>query len=91
MTSTSRQWPDALPTTNQLRWACRRGLLELDLLLKSYMDQVYEQLTDQEKRKFLTMLDMQDQEMLEMLMGKTNPNDKELAELLTRIRGCLGN
>ncbi len=91
MTLTSGQWPDALPTTNQLGWACRRGLLELDLLLKSYMDEVYEQLTDQEKRKFLTMLDMQDQEMLEMLMGKTNPNDKELAKLLTRIRECLGN
>jgi len=91
MTSTSGQWPDTMPTTNQLRWTCRRGLLELDLIPKSYMDEVYEQLTDQEKRKFLTMLDMQDQEMLEMLMGKTNPNDKELAELLTRIRECLGN
>lgn len=86
---TSRQWPDALPTTNQLRWACRRGLLELDLLLNSYMDKVYGQLTDREKRKFLTLLDMQDQEMYDMFMGKTNPNDRELAELLTRIRKCI--
>ena len=87
--TTSKQWPDQLPTTNQLRWACRRGLLELDLLLNSYMDKVYEQLTDQEKRKFLSLLDMQDQEMLDMLMEKTNPNDRELAELLTRIRECI--
>ena len=87
--TTSSQWPDALPTTNQLRWACRRGLLELDLLLNSYMDKVYEQRTDQEKRKFLSLLDMQDQEMLDMLMEKTNPNDRELAELLTRIRECI--
>ena len=91
MTSTSRQWPGELPTTNQLRWACRRGMLELDLLLEAYMDQVYEQLTDLEKRKFLTLLDMQDQEMYEMLTGKINPNNRELAQLLERIRACMGN
>ncbi|MEJ2528779.1 MAG: succinate dehydrogenase assembly factor 2 [Gammaproteobacteria bacterium] len=91
MTSTSRQWPGELPTTNQLRWACRRGMLELDLLLKAYMDQVYEQLTDLEKREFLTLLDMQDQEMYEMLTGKINPNDRELAQLLARIRACMGS
>lgn len=61
------------------------------MLLSSYMDQVYEQLTDLEKRQFINLLDMQDQEMYEMLTGKTNPNDKELAELLGRIRGCMGS
>lgn len=91
MKTTSGQWPGELPTTNQLRWACRRGMLELDLLLNSYMDQVYEQLTDQEKRQFLTLLDMQDQEMYEMLTGKTTPNDRELAQLLDRIRACMEN
>lgn len=65
-------------------------MLELDLLLNSYMDRVYEQLTDLEKRQFITLLDMQDQEMYEMLTGKINPNDKELAQLLDRIRGCMG-
>jgi len=64
-------------------------MLELDLLLSAYMDQAYEQLTDQEKRRFISLLDMQDQEMLDMLMGKTNPNDRELAELLIRIRECM--
>jgi succinate dehydrogenase flavin-adding protein (antitoxin of CptAB toxin-antitoxin module) len=66
-------------------------MLELDLLLKAYMDQVYEQLTDLEKREFLTLLDMQDQEMYEMLTGKINPNDRELAQLLARIRACMGS
>ena len=83
------QGPDKLPSTNQLRWACRRGLLELDLLLNAYMDKVYEQLTDDEKRQFISLLDMQDQEMYEMLTGKISPNDKELAKLLERIRDCM--
>jgi antitoxin CptB len=60
--TTSDQWQDKLPSTNQLKWACRRGLLELDLLLNSYMDKVYDQLTDSEKRQFISLLDMQDQE-----------------------------
>ncbi len=66
-------------------------MLELDILLNSYIDQVYTQLPDPEKRQFLTLLDMQDQEMYEMLTGKINPNDKELAQLLDRIRACMGN
>ena len=87
--TTSEQWQDKLPSTNQLRWACRRGLLELDLLLNTYMDKVYDQLTDVEKRQFISLLDMQDQEMYEMLTGKTSPNDKEVAQLLERIRNCM--
>jgi antitoxin CptB len=87
--TTSDQWQDKLPSTNQLRWACRRGLLELDLLLNTYMDKVYDQLTDREKRQFISLLDMQDQEMYEMLTGKTSPNDKQVAELLDRIRSCM--
>ncbi len=85
------QGTDKLPSNNQLRWACRRGLLELDLLLNSYLDNVYDLLTDDEKRQFIGLLDMQDQEMYEMLTGKTSPNDKELSELLERIRGCMVN
>jgi antitoxin CptB len=88
MTS-SDQWQDKLPSINQLRWACRRGLLELDLLLNTYVDKVYDQLTDEEKWQFISLLDMQDQEMYEMLSGKTSPNDKQLAELLDKIRGCM--
>ncbi len=87
--TTSEQWQDKLPTINQLRWACRRGLLELDLLLNSYVDKVYAQLTDVEKRQFISLLDMQDQEMYEMLSGKTSPNDKQVAELLAKIRSCM--
>ncbi len=87
----STQGTNTLPSTNQLRWACRRGLLELDLLLNSYMDNVYEHLTDDEKRQFITLLDMQDQEMYEMLTGKISPNDRELAKLLEKIRGCMEN
>jgi antitoxin CptB len=87
--TTSDQWQDKLPSINQLRWACRRGLLELDLLLNTYVDKVYDQLTDIEKRQFISLLDMQDQEMYEMLSGKTSPNDKQLAELLDKIRGCM--
>ncbi len=87
----SGRWQDELPSMSQLRWSCRRGLLELDLLLNSYLDKVYEQLTDVEKRQFISLLDMQDQEMYEMFIGKTSPNNKEQAELLERIRGCMGN
>ena len=87
----SKDGSNKLPPSNQLRWACRRGLLELDLLLNSYMDNVYDQLTDDEKQQFITLLDMQDQEMYEMLSGKTSPNDKELSALLERIRECMGH
>lgn len=36
----------------RLRWACRRGMLELDVLFEPFVDQAYDELSEEQKRYF---------------------------------------
>lgn len=44
----------------RLEWQCRRGMLELDVLLKRYLDDQYEQLNDEQKAIFQDLLSLED-------------------------------
>jgi len=48
----------------RLRWQCRRGLLELDLLLGNFLETQYQQLSDKKKAAFVALLQYSDQELL---------------------------
>jgi len=41
---------------DRLRWRCRRGLLELDVVLKNFLDQGYASLTPVEREAFDKLL-----------------------------------
>ncbi|MDH5359417.1 MAG: succinate dehydrogenase assembly factor 2, partial [Gammaproteobacteria bacterium] len=45
----------------RLKWQCRRGMLELDLMLESFVDKVWPGLSEQQKLTFDTLLDYPDQ------------------------------
>ena len=38
--------------TERLRWGCRRGMLELDMLLLPFFDEHYLNMTEKEKQSF---------------------------------------
>jgi len=48
----------------KLKWQCRRGSLELDLVLKNYLDTVYLQADNEEKARFVEMLKWDDDVLL---------------------------
>ena len=54
----------------RLRWRCRRGTRELDLLLQRFLDVVYPTLTDQERRAFERLLDEADPDLLDWITGR---------------------
>ena len=70
----------------RLRWQCRRGMLELDLLFEAFIDNGYQQLSQQERETFQQLLSHPDQTLLKWLMGETEPEDDALAKLVNRIR-----
>jgi antitoxin CptB len=70
----------------RLRWKCRRGMLELDLLLRDFLDSGYAQLTAPERACFDQLLDYPDALLLEWLMGRIRPTDKDVVQLIDRIR-----
>ena len=72
----------------RMRWKCRRGMLELDLLLRDFLDQGYADLDDAQRRRFDRILDYPDAVLLEWLMGRIQPTDKDVAQLVTQIRSA---
>ena len=48
---------------NRLIWACRRGMLELDILLSRFVETHYEKLSDQDKLRFDVLLECEDQDL----------------------------
>jgi len=71
-----------------MRWKCRRGMLELDLLLRDFLDNGYQALDQAGQRLFDRILDYPDPVLLEWLMGRIRPTDKDVAQLVDKIRSA---
>lgn len=75
---------------NKLKWRCRRGTLELDIMLLRYLDQRYPRADRDEQAAFLQLLALEDSELLHHLMGNTLPESETLAKLVRKIRTLEG-
>ena len=71
---------------NRLSWRCRRGMLELDLLLQGFMRRGYENLTDADKRVFVVLLEYPDAVLFDLLMGHSVSSDQEIGRVVEKIR-----
>lgn len=68
-----------------LRWACRRGMLELDVLLNNFLIEVFPTLTPHQQTLFTHFLENSDQDLFEWFMNKTqpkDPNSKQMVDLI---------
>ena len=72
----------------RLRWKCRRGMLELDLLLRDFLDSGYAQLNAAERARFERLLDYPDAVLIEWMMGRTRSADKDVVQLVDKIRAA---
>jgi antitoxin CptB len=70
----------------RMRWKCRRGMLELDLLLAGFLERGYATLDQEDRRRFDRMLNYPDAILLEWLLGRIRPADKDVARLIESIR-----
>ncbi len=69
----------------RLRWRCRRGLLELDLILGGFLDQGYRDLPAQDREAFDRLLSLPDWQLLAYLQGEKIPAP-ELDHIVRKIR-----
>jgi len=79
--------PPAPPGGARLAWQCRRGMLELDLILQDFLDRHYATAGDAEQRAFESMLKYPDALLLEFIMGHMEPSDPIVARVVARLRG----
>ena len=70
---------------NRLRWRSRRGMLELDLLLLPFFDEVFAQLKPDEQQTFIKLLEQDDPDLWEWFSRKSESDDPELGALVERI------
>lgn len=70
----------------KLRWNCRRGMLELDLLLLPFLEKVFPKLSAQEQTVFEQLLACTDQDLYIWLIGHEQPTDPQLAAMINRVR-----
>ena len=70
---------------NRLRWRSRRGMLELDLLLLPFFDDVFHDLYEHEQQAFIRLLDQDDPDLLNWFSQKCQSDDTELQEMVDKI------
>ena len=71
---------------SRLLWRCRRGIKEMDIIFQDFVNHSYDQLTDDKKNSFSRLLDEQDLDILNWIMGKDKPCDNELVNIVNIIR-----
>ena len=71
---------------SRLRWQCRRGMRELDIVLTRYLDGRYRQADPAEKAAFERLLTLSDPELVAYILKREPPADLDLAAVVGRLR-----
>jgi len=72
----------------RLRWRCRRGLLENDLILARFLDTRGASITAEEVEALDRLLDLADNELWDLLAARTETPDPALLPLLRQLRAA---
>ena len=71
---------------NRLRWRCRRGMLENDLILARFLDARGSMMSPGDVAALDRLLDLSDGELWDLIAGRAEPADAELRPLVTALR-----
>jgi antitoxin CptB len=72
----------------RLRWRCRRGLLENDLILERFMEARGPRISDDEVAGLDRLLRLSDNELWDLLAGRVEPDDAALRPLVAALRAA---
>ena len=78
---------------NRAKWASRRGLLELDLLLAPFVNEAFNTLDDGLRSDYRELLFQDDQDLMEWIMGRAEVPEPRFVRVVLEIRrfhGMLG-
>ncbi|MGH8657462.1 MAG: succinate dehydrogenase assembly factor 2 [Gammaproteobacteria bacterium] len=70
----------------RLKWRCRRGVRELDLVLGEFLEKRFGTLSRNEQELFGHLLDQNDQDILAWLAGKLPPETEAMRVLIHDLR-----
>ena len=71
---------------NRAKWASRRGLLELDLLLAPFVTEAFLDLTVVLRQDYRELLFQDDQDLMEWIMGRSAITEDRFVPVIEEIR-----
>jgi antitoxin CptB len=78
-----------MPEQAKLRWRCRRGMKELDVVLLAYLERRYDDAPAVEQDSFAALLELQDPQLYAYLLGRETPADEMTAHVVGHLRNAL--
>lgn len=70
----------------KIRWQCRRGMLELDIVLEKFFDNSFVKLNKTEQQAFVNLLDQPDPLLYAWLLGHEKPSDAQHQLIVNKIK-----
>ncbi|QKJ88530.1 FAD assembly factor SdhE [Paramixta manurensis] len=71
---------------SRIHWACRRGMLELDISIMPFFEYEYDSLDDRDKALFVRLLTSDDPDLFNWMMNHGEPADAELKRMVKLIQ-----
>lgn len=71
---------------DRIRWRCRRGMLELDIVLQRFLEKHYKELSKSQRQEFETLLSLPDHDLWAMMMAENDVPDATISTVLQLLR-----
>lgn len=68
-----------------MRWASRRGMLELDLVLEPFVVARYPGLDERDRQRFQQLMTSEDQDLFAWFLGREQPDSEELVAIVNKV------
>ena len=86
MTATEPNTESADVDLSRLKWRCRRGMRELDVLLERFLERQYAAASTEIQAAFARLLSLPDPEIFALIMGRQIADDPQLRDVIQRLR-----
>jgi len=83
---TDKPSEEALIELSKLRWHCRRGVKELDVVLRNYLDNHYLNSTNDNQNAFKELLQLEDPMLMSLVMDYQQAENQFHKEVLGKIK-----
>ena len=73
----------------RLKWLCRRGMKELDVLLERYLARDYADASVAERAAFRELLELQDPVLWDYVMERDQPQEEVMQDVIRKLVSTL--
>ena len=69
----------------RIKWGCRRGMLELDVVIMPFYEDCFETLNQSEQQEFVSLLECDDPDLFKWIMGHGRSENLAHASMVDKI------